>query len=100
MSLWVDITRVAMGVNVLLLVALVGVWGRNYRQLRSKHTLGLLLFGLMLLGENALGLYYFMWHADLAAWFTGLSDLASSAMMALRLAETFAIAFLAWVTFD
>ncbi len=100
MSLWVDITRVAMGVNVLLLLALVGVWGRNYRELRSKHTLGLLLFGLMLLGENVLGLYYFMWHADLSAWFAGLPDIASSAMMALRLGETFAISFLAWVTFD
>jgi len=100
MSLWVDITRAAMGVNVLLLLVLVGVWGRNYRQLRSKHTLGLLLFGLMLLGENMLGLYFFVVHSQLGAWFAGLPDIASGSMMALRLAETVAIAFLAWVTLD
>ena len=42
MSLWVDVARIAIGVNLLLLAALLVVWGRNYREFRSKHTFGLL----------------------------------------------------------
>lgn len=100
MTVWADVTRAAMAVNVALLLALCGVWARNYRQMRSKHTLGLLLFGLLLLGENALGLYYFVMHATLTDWFTGLPSVSASALLALRLLETAAIAFLVWVTWD
>ncbi|AHG03855.1 hypothetical protein HALDL1_09770 [Halobacterium sp. DL1] len=100
MTVWADVSRVAMGVNVVLLLALCVIWARNYRRFGSKHTLGLLLFGLLLLGENALGLYYFMMHATLAGWFGGLPELAATALMALRVLETFAIAFLVWVTWD
>jgi hypothetical protein len=100
MSLWVDVTRAAMAVNLLLLLALIFVWADNYRRLRSKHALGLLLFGLMLTGENALGLYFFLVHDQLGAWFGGLPDVASGAMMVLRLAETAALLFLVWVTWD
>lgn len=100
MTLWADVARVAMGVNVVLLLALCTVWARNYRQIRSKHTLGLLLFGLLLLGENGLGLYYFLVHAKLSAWFAGLPEIAIGSLLALRILETVAIAFLAWVTWD
>jgi hypothetical protein len=100
MSLWVDVTRAAMAANLVLLLALVSVWGRNYRRLRSKHALGLLLFGVLLAGENALGLYFFLVHDQLGAWFAGLPDVASGAMMILRLAETAALVFLTWVTWD
>lgn len=100
MTVWADVSRVAMGVNVVLLAVLCTIWARNYREFGSKHTLGLLLFGLLLLGENALGLYYFMMHGQLAGWFAGLPELAATALMALRLLETVAIAFLVWVTWD
>lgn len=100
MTVWADVSRVAMGVNVLLLLALCAVWARNYRQIRSKHTLGLLVFGVLLLGENALGLYLFLVHAQLTAWFSGLPQIAITSLLALRILETFAIAFLAWVTWD
>jgi len=100
MTLWADVARVAMGVNVLLLLALCAIWGRNYRQFRSKHTLGLLVFGVLLLCENALGLYYFLFDTALTAWFSGLPEIAATALMALRILETAGVAFLLWVTWD
>ena len=100
MTVWADVSRAAMGVNVVLLLGLCAVWARNYRRFGSKHTLGLLLFGLLLLGENALGLYYFVMHARLAGWFGGLPGLSATAMMVLVVLETVAIAFLVWVTWD
>lgn len=100
MTVWADVSRVAMGVNVALLAVLCAIWFRNYREFGSKHTLGLFVFGLLLLGENALGLYYFLMHETLAGWFGGLPELAATALLALRLLETVAIAFLAWVTLD
>jgi len=38
MSLWFDVARISAGLNVVLLLALVWVWGRNYAQFPSKHT--------------------------------------------------------------
>jgi len=100
MTVWADVTRAAMALNILALLVLCGVWARNYRRIQSKHTLGLLVFGVLLLGENALGLYYFAIHDTLTAWFGGLPSISATAMMALRLLETAAIAFLLWVTWD
>jgi hypothetical protein len=56
-TLTLDVARVAAGLNVLLLLVLVGIWARTLRQIRSKQTLGSLVVGLFLLCENALALY-------------------------------------------
>jgi hypothetical protein len=100
MTVWADVSRAAMGANALLLLGLCGIWARNYREFGSKHSLGLLLFGLVLFGKNALSLYYFVMHATLAGWFDGLPDISATALMVLCVAETFALAFLVWVTWD
>jgi len=93
MSTLLSVARAAAVVNAVLLAALAVVWVRNYVELRSKHTLGLLLFGLFLLAENLLALYYYL---------SGIAvpDPAMRAMMYLQVLETGGIAFLAWVTFD
>lgn len=101
MGLWLDVMRLAAAFNVIVLLALVFVWGRNYRQFRSKHTVGLLVFGLLMLGENALALYFFTVDPYLAPWFqTAVPELPQIAMMALRLVMSGALVFLAWVTWD
>ena len=87
MSIWVDVARLATGVNVLLLAALAYVWGRNYARLRSKHTLGLLLFSLFLLAENAVALYFYF-NAP------AMPPLAVEIMMILQVLETVGIAVL------
>ena len=99
--LWLDLARVTTTANVLLLVGLTYVWLNNYRQFRSKHTLGLSVFALLLLAENALALYVYLLHARLVHWFaTGVPPLAWQAMVALHLLELGALLFLAWVTWD
>lgn len=103
MALLVNIVRAFIVLNVLLLLGLAYVWGRNYAQLRSKHSLGLLLFAVLLLGENALAGYFFMVNPTLTAWITNpeqVPTIAQKAMMSLRVLEFAGIAFLSWITWD
>jgi hypothetical protein len=95
------VATVAVGLNVLLLAVLSTVWYSNWRQLGSKHALGLLIFGVLLLAENAFALYYYLIDPTLSAWFaTSVPDVAWWAMLTFHVLETVAIAFLAWVTLD
>jgi hypothetical protein len=101
MSNFVLVATVATGLNVLLLALLSAVWLRNYRQLGSKHTLGLSIFGVFLLAENAFAFYYYLIDPELSVWFsTAVPDVAWWAMMTFHVLETVGIAFLAWVTLD
>jgi len=101
MAPWVDIARIAVGLNVLLLAVLGVVWGRNYYQIRSKQTLGMLMFATFLLGENLLTLYYYLVDPNLSAWYnTVVPAIAWQAMMALHVLETIGLVFLTWVTWD
>ncbi|KYH25353.1 hypothetical protein HAPAU_20230 [Halalkalicoccus paucihalophilus] len=100
-GIWPTIAQVSVGANVLLLAVLGGIWARNYWQFRSKHTLGLLVFSVLLLAENALALYYYMVDPTLATWFaTAVPAIAWRAMMLLHVLETVALLFLVWITWD
>ncbi|WP_436934164.1 hypothetical protein [Halovenus marina] len=101
MSLWFDIARLAAGINVVFLTVLLFVWGRNYLEFRSKHTLGLGMFAVFLLARNALSLYIYMVDPMLSSWFASdVPDIAWRGMMALHVLETLGLAFLLWVTWD
>ncbi|NUE03010.1 hypothetical protein HUB97_10970 [Halorubraceae archaeon YAN] len=101
MSVWFDIARISAGLNIVLLGALLYVWGRNYVEFRSKHTLGLLLFALFLLAENALSLYIYVVDPTLSAWFASdVPAIAWRGMMALHVLETIGLTFLVWITWD
>ena len=101
MTLLFDLARVAAGTNVVLLLVLSSVWGRNYLQLRSKHALGLLLFALLLLGENAIALYYYVIDPTLSAWFdTQVPVIVWRVMLLFHVLETVAIGLLTWITLD
>lgn len=101
MSLWFDIARVAAGINVILLVFLLAIWGRNYLEFRSKHTLGLAIFAFFLLGENALSLYIYTIDPLLSTWFSSkVPDMVWRALMALHVLETVGLVFLSWITWD
>lgn len=101
MSLWFDVVRVAAGLNVVLLAVLLRIWGRNYLAFRSKHTLGLSLFAIFLLAENALSLYIFIVDPTLSAWFASeVPTIVWRAMMVLHVLQTIGIAFLLWVSWD
>lgn len=101
MAVWVDVARIAVGLNVLLLCVLGFVWGRNYYRIRSKHTLGMLLFSAFLLGENVVTLYYYLLDPELSIWFnTAVPAIAWRTMMLFHVLETLGLAFLTWVTWD
>ena len=80
MSFWITVTRVAMGVNILLLVGVGYVWVGNYRVVRSKYVLALLLFAVFLLAENVSALYLFSLHAVTRQWFEAAATTAQAAM--------------------
>lgn len=81
-------------VSILLLLGLVGVWVRNYRTFRSSMTLGLLAFGLVLLAENALAIYFFF---STNMLYSG-DPLAQRALLTLRALQLCAVGFLTYVT--
>ncbi|MEF8773727.1 MAG: hypothetical protein V5A37_03285 [Halobacteriales archaeon] len=103
MGLLIWLAEVATALNVVLLAALAAVWVRNYRQFRSKHTLGMLTFALLLLSENAIALYFYLWHPMMSEWFRDSLHVPTAAMrgmLILDLIELVAIVFLVWVTVD
>jgi hypothetical protein len=101
MSLWFDIARLAAGVNIALLAVLLSIWGRNYLDFRSKHTLGLAMFGAFLLARNGFSLYIYLVDPTLSAWFSSdVPAIAWRAMMALHVLETLGLAVLVWITWD
>lgn len=93
MSALLDVARLAAGVNILLLGGLLAVWGRNYLTIKSKHTLGACVFAGLLLAENALALYYYVFGP-------AMPRPSVRAMLYLQILETLGIGFLVYVTMD
>ncbi|WP_254535067.1 hypothetical protein [Halomarina litorea] len=103
MSALIDLMRVLLAANLVLLVALGYVWGRNYLRFRSKHTLGLALFALFLFGENAVGFYLFVLEPTLSAWVSDPQAVprpAQLTLFGLRAMEFGGLLFLTWTTWD
>lgn len=101
MSLLVDAARVAVGLNAVLLAVVMAVWGRNYRKLRTKHTLGLLVFATLLFLENAFALYFYTADPTLSFWFdTQVPAVAWRAMLLFHVLELLGIAAITWTTLD
>lgn len=88
------IASVLSGVSILLLLGLIAVWIRNYRTFRSSMVLGLIAFGVVLLAENVLALYFFFSTNMLYAG----DQFAQQMLLVLRTLQLAAVAFLAYVT--
>jgi hypothetical protein len=91
MTLVLDAARVAAAVNVVLLLALLSIWLRTYREIRAPLTLGSIAFAAFLLAENAVALWFY---------FTApaMPLLAVRVMMVLQVLETVGIGALTYVT--
>lgn len=99
----VTVVQVFSVLNILLLSVLLVVWGRNWVQLRSKHTLGLVLFSAFLLGENALAAYWFMLDPTVSQWIASEEFVprpAQITLATLRVFQFLGLSFLTWVTWD
>lgn len=82
------------GINAAILVVLSGVWVRNYRTFQSNLTLALLAFGVVLLLENLMAIYFFFSMGSLYAD----SPLVGEAVLVLRGLQFLALVFLSYVT--
>ncbi|MEZ3114362.1 hypothetical protein RYH80_00275 [Halobaculum sp. MBLA0147] len=91
MSLLLDAARVAAGVNVTLLLVLLGIWARTYREVRAPLTLGSMVFAAFLLAENLVALWFYLTAP-------ALPTVAVRVMMVLQVLETVGIAALTYVT--
>ncbi len=95
MGVWGDAAQLAAVINIVVLLGLSTVWARNYRQFRSKHALGLLVFGVLMLAENGLALYFLAVDPMLM-----MDGVRQQAQTSLRLLMSLAFGFLAWITWD
>lgn len=98
MSVWLDISRVAAAANLVVLLGLGAVWLRNYRQHGARHTLGLLVFAVFLVVENALWLYLYILRSDFVGWFVNASGDVQMGMMLLCGLEFVALVVLVRLT--
>lgn len=99
----VDLMRVVLGVNLVLLASLGYIWANNALRFRSKHTIGLFAFAVLLFAENALALYFFVFDPTLRAWIdnaTLVPQPAQFALVSIRILELCGLALLTWVTWD
>lgn len=69
MALWLDLARVAVALNMVVLGALGGVWLRNFLDHGARHTLMLLVFAVVLFLQNVVWLYFYTLHADYVGWY-------------------------------
>ena len=53
-------THVLMGVSTLALLVLLYIYAKNLQQTKSKFTIGLFIFALLFLIQNAVSLYYYV----------------------------------------
>ncbi|MFB6105457.1 MAG: hypothetical protein ABEJ70_00650 [Halobacteriaceae archaeon] len=97
-ALWLSLTRGAAASNVLLLLGLLAIWGRNLRRYRSRYTAGLVTVAALLLAENLLSVYMYLLDPGLTAWLAGEYTPTAGlwAMALLHCLETAALAVLVW----
>ena len=100
MALWLDVARVAAGVNVALLLALGSVWLREYRRHGAQHTLVMLVFAAFLLVENALWLYFYVVQDSFVGWFVAAGTDVQVGLALLCGLELVALAILSYLTFQ
>lgn len=82
------------GLNIVLLAAILVVWGRNYRRFRTPLTLGLVAFALVLAVENLVAIGFFLSSGMLYA----ASPVTQTTVLVMRGLQFVALAALTYVT--
>ncbi|PSP38595.1 hypothetical protein BRC71_05420 [Halobacteriales archaeon QH_7_65_31] len=101
MNSWILAVQITIAVTLVLLSVLVVVWGRNYRRVRSRQTLGMLVFAGILLVENGFALYVYSLDPVLSVWFgEQVPNEPWLAMSLFHVLEALAVGFLTYVTLE
>ena len=87
-----NVTTALTGANILLVGALLYVYGKNLARTRSSFTFGLFLFALLFLVENLFSFYYF---ATMMPYFVAEVE---PFVFFLTVFETLAFVVLNWIT--
>ncbi len=98
MALWLDLARVTVGLNMVVLAALGGVWLRNYLNHGARHTLMLLVFAVVLFLQNVLWLYFYTLHPAFVGWYLASAVDVQLGVLALCGFELVGLAVLASFT--
>jgi hypothetical protein len=80
------------GVNIILILALLNVYVKNYRKIRTTHTTGLLLFAGLFMIQNLVLLFYGLTMAEIYAKGVGFFLLVFAILQAV------AFTILNWIT--
>jgi hypothetical protein len=86
------IAMLVTGVNIVLILGLISVYVKNFREVRTTHTSGLLLFASLFLIQNLVLLYYAVTMSEIYAKGVGFFLLVFAILQAL------AFAILNWIT--
>jgi hypothetical protein len=88
----IDLATAASGLNVLILIALISVYARNYLKLKTNFGLGLMLFAALLLLHNLAAVYF---QVMMIMYYT--SEVAGFALI-LNVLEALGLAILAYIS--
>lgn len=100
MPIWFDVTRIVTVLNIAVLLGLGYLWVRTHLELRTKITLGFLIFGGFLLVENSYAFYLFVLNPATSGWFVEIPERYNLALMVLTLLQFGALGALSWVTLE
>lgn len=74
-----DLIFILIGLNTIMAAMLLSVYLKNYREIKSKFTLGLAFFSLAFLAENILNIYFYSsMIAQQITWYTTSNLLVNS----------------------
>ena len=82
------------GINVLLTLGLLYIYFQNYRKMKSKYTIGLMIFAAFFLIQSTMGLYF-----DAMMVMYSSSEAKTIAMI-LELVKAIAFAILFWISWE
>ena len=77
-------------INILLLIALVGIYLNSYRKIHAQFTAGLLFFAAMFLVQNLITLYSFL------SMFMYFASSVTGLVLAITVIQTAGLAALLW----
>ncbi len=93
-SFWVA-NMIVSAVSVVVLAALLFVYGKNFRAIRSTFSVGLVLFAVLFLVQSVASIAFYVYMAN-AGYTLGVA----MPMLALNIAELSGFAVLFWISWS